>query len=96
MEAKWTDQPIGSADLRSFNAKVEDKAAWSRGIFISNSGFSEAELTAFGKGKSIICMDGFDMSEMLMNNRSFIDVVLKKARRADETGSPFVRVRDLF
>jgi len=96
LEAKWTNQPIGSADLRSFNAKVEDKAAWSRGIFISNSGFSEDGLTAFGKGKSIICMDGFDMSEMLMNNRAFAEVVSKKVRRAAETGSPFVRVRDLY
>ncbi len=96
LEAKWTNQPIGLADLRSFNAKVEDKAAWSRGLFISNSGFSEDGLTAFGKGKSIICMDGFDMSEMLMNNRLFAEVVSRKVRRAAETGSPFVRVRDLY
>lgn len=96
LEAKWTNQPIGSADLRSFNSKVEDKAAWSRGIFISNSGFSEDGLIAFGKGKSIICMDGFDMSEILMNNKSFSEVVLKKVRRAAETGNPFVRVRDLY
>jgi hypothetical protein len=96
LEAKWTNQPIGSADLRSFNAKVEDKAAWSRGLFISNSGFSEDGLTAFGKGKSIICMDGVDMSEMLMDNRSFAEVVSRKVRRAAETGDPFVRVRDLY
>lgn len=96
LEAKWTNQPIGSADLRSFNAKVEDKASWSRGVYISNSGFSEDGLTAFGKGKSIICMDGFDMSEMLVNNRAFVDVVSKKVRRAAETGNPFVRVRDLY
>lgn len=96
LEAKWMSQPIGSADLRSFNAKVEDKAAWSRGIFISDSGFSENGLTAFGRGKSIICMDGFDMSEMLLNNRTFSEVVSKKVRRAAETGNPFVRVRDLY
>ncbi len=96
LEAKWTNKPISSADLRSFNAKVEDKAAWSRGLFISNSGFSEDGLKAFGKGKSIICMDGLDMSEMLMNNRSFAEVVSRKVRRAAETGNPFVRVRDLY
>lgn len=96
LEAKWTNLPIGAADLRSFNAKVEDKAAWSRGLFISNSGFSEDGLTAFGKGKSIICMDGFDMSETLMNNRSFTEVISRKVRRAAETGTPFVRVRDLY
>ena len=36
------------------------------------------------------------MSEILMNNRSFAEVVLKKVRRAAETGNPFVRVRDLY
>jgi hypothetical protein len=41
-------------------------------------------------------MDGFDMSEMLMNNKSFSDVVSKKVRKAAETGKPFVRVRDLY
>ncbi len=96
LEAKWTNQPIGSADLRSFNAKVEDKAAWSRGLFVSNSGFSEDGLAAFGKGKSIICMDGFDMSEMLINKRFFAEVVSRKVRRAAETGNPFIRVRDLY
>lgn len=96
LEAKWTSKPIGSADLRAFNAKVEDKAAWSRGIFISDCGFTEDGLTAFGKGKSIICMDGFDMSEMLLNNKAFSEVISKKVRRAAETGNPFVRVRDLY
>jgi len=96
LEAKWTNEQIGSADLRSFNAKVEDKSAWSRGIFVSNSGFSEDGLIAFGKGKSIVCMDGLDMSEMLMDDRSFADVVSKKVRRAAETGKPFIRVRDLY
>ena len=27
------------ADLRSLNGKVEDKASWSRGRFVSNTGF---------------------------------------------------------
>ena len=30
LEAKWTDLRMGAADLRSFNAKLEDKAAWTR------------------------------------------------------------------
>ena len=96
LEAKWTNQQTGCADLRSFNAKVEDKASWSRGLFISNSGFSADGLTAFGKGKSIVCMDGFDMSEMLTNNTPLADVLSKKIRRAAETGNPFTRVRDLY
>jgi hypothetical protein len=95
LEAKWTNQQVGAADLRSFNAKVEDKASWSRGLFVSNSGFSEDGLVAFGKGKSLVCMDGLDLSDMLQQRLSFNEVLSKKVRRAAETGRPFVRVREL-
>jgi restriction endonuclease Mrr len=95
LEAKWTNQQVDASDLRSFNAKVEDKASWSRGLFISNSGFTEDGLLAFGTGKSLICMDGLDLSEILIGKLSFQSVLSKKVRRAAETGRPFVRVREL-
>lgn len=96
LEAKWASEKIGSADLRSFNAKAEDKATWSRGLFVSDSGFTEEGLLSFGSGKRIVCMDGFDLWEMLDKNLSFADVMSRKVRRAAESGNPFVRVRDLY
>lgn len=96
LEAKWINKPVDAANLRSFNAKVEDKASWSRGLFVSYSGFSEDGLVAFGKGKSVVCMDGFDLSEMLKNRLSLNDVISKKVRHAAETGQPFVRLRELL
>lgn len=96
LEAKWQNNPVDASDLRSFNGKVEDKASWSRGLFVSYSGFSEDGLVAYGKGKSVVCMDGFDLSEMLQNRLSLIEVLSKKVRRAAETGHPFVRIRDLL
>jgi hypothetical protein len=96
LEAKWHGSPIGVTELRSFNAKVEDKAAWSRGVFVSHSGFSDDGLDAFGRGKRLVCIDGLDLYEMLERKLSFADVLQQKVRRAAETGRPFVRVRDLF
>lgn len=96
LEAKWQNNLVDASDLRSFNAKVEDKASWSRGLFVSYSGFSEDGLTAYGKGKSVVCMDGFDLSEMLQNHLSLSKVLSLKVRRAAETGHPFVRLRDLL
>lgn len=96
LEAKWTNLPVNAADLRSFNAKVQDKASWSRGLFVSDSGFTDEGLIAFGSGNSLICMDGLDLSEMLMKNMGFKSVISKKVRRAAETGRPFVRLRDLI
>ena len=96
LEAKWQAAPVGVGALRAFNAKVEDKAAWSRGLFVSTSGFSEDGLVAYGKAKHIVCMDGLDLHELLDRAISFSEVVAKKVRRAAESGEPFVRVRDLF
>lgn len=96
LEAKWQNAPIGAADLHVFEGKLQEKATWSRGLFVSNSGFTSDGLEAFGRGKRMVCMDGFDLSEMLRLRRHFTDVVAAKVRRAAETGSPFVPVRDLF
>ena len=96
LEAKWQNLPVGAADLRAFNAKVEEKAAWSRGLFVSNSGFTSEGISAFGRGKRLVCMDGLDLYELLNRKLSLADVLAKKIRRAAETGTPFVSVRDLF
>jgi len=82
--------------LRSFNAKLEDKAAWTRGLFVSNSGFTDDGLEAFGRGKRVVCMDGLDLYETLDRRLSLEDVIAGKVRRAAESGQPFVRVRDLY
>ncbi len=96
LEAKWQALQVGAADLRAFQGKVEEKAAWSRGLFVSESGFSEDGLAAFGRGKRVVCMDGLDIYEMLQKQLRFVDVMSRKVRHAAETGNPFARVRDLF
>ncbi len=96
VEAKWQSAPCGVADLHAFQGKIEQKAAWTRGLFISNSGFTEDGLIAFGRGKRVICMDGYDLYELLDREIPLNHVLDRKARRAAETGFPFARVRDLF
>jgi hypothetical protein len=96
VEAKWQGQPIGVAELHTFHGKIEQKAAWTRGLFVSNSGFTDDGMVAFGRGKRVICMDGLDLHETLHREIPLNHVLERKVRRAAETGSPFVRVRDLF
>jgi len=96
LEAKWQNAPTGAADLHTFEGKLGEKASWSRGLFVSNSGFTPDGLAAFGRGKRLICMDGFDLFEMLRLRLSVVDVLAAKTRRAAETGSPYTSVRDLF
>lgn len=96
LEAKWTDSQVGATELRAFNAKLEEKAAWTRGLFVSNSGFSDEGLVAFGRGKRVVCMDGLDLYEVLDRGLSLPDALARKVRRAAESGQPFVRIRDLY
>lgn len=98
VEAKWENHKIGQSDLLSFSGKVEGKAQWSRGLFISYSGFTEDGLESFARRKPtrIICMDGFDLHCILSHDLSLAEVVNRKMRRAGETNQAFVSVRDLF
>lgn len=95
LEAKWTNAKIGASALRDFNGKVEDKTSWSRGLIISQSGFSDDGLHSFGRGKSIVCMDGLDLHEILSRRLDLAEVIALKVRRAAETGVAHVPVRDL-
>jgi hypothetical protein len=96
LEGKWQNAPSAINHLHTFHGKVEQKAAWTRGLMISYSGFSEDGLNAFGRGKRVVCMDGLDIYEMLSRELPLTHVLERKVRRAAETGSAFMRVRELF
>jgi hypothetical protein len=96
LEARWQNTYTDAADLRAFHGKCEGKAAWTRGLFVSQSGFSEDGLVAFGKVKRIICMNGLDLYDTLRRGLHLQDVLLAKVRRAGETGNPFVPVGTLL
>lgn len=96
VEAKWQSEQTGAADLHAFHGKVDQKAAWARGLFVSNSGFTADGLAAFGRGKRVICMDGLDLFDALDRQIPLNHVLERKVRRAAESGLPFERVRDLF
>jgi hypothetical protein len=81
----------------TFSGKVSGKAAWARGLFVSNSGFTTDGLEAFGRGRqtNLICMDGLDLYEVLARRVSLTGVLEAKARRAAETNRAYVPVREL-
>ena len=97
VEARWQAGLTGQSDLLTFSGKVSGKATWSRGLFISNSGFSDDGLKAFSSGRrtNIICADGLDLHEIVHNRLSLIEILEEKLRRAAETNRAFVSVREL-
>jgi hypothetical protein len=98
LEAKWQAPDVAIRDLYTFASKVETKAAWARGLFVSQSGFTQDGLFAFRQGKptSIVCMDGIDLFLLLDLGLELEDVLDRKMRSAVETGRAFVAISDLF
>jgi hypothetical protein len=90
LEAKWHADPTPAKDLRDFEGKLSEKAAWARGLFISINGFSSDGLISFGRNKKQICMDGLDLSQILLKDISLLDILDAKTRQAAETGSPYI------
>jgi hypothetical protein len=98
VEARWQAEQMAEAALLVFSGKVGGKADWSRGLFISISGFTEQGLEGFARGKptNIICMDGLDLYHVMCGGLDFRTVIERKARIAAETNRAFAPVRELF
>jgi len=97
LEAKWHNGLTPAADLHILNGKLSSRPTWSRGLFISYTGFSPDGLDAFSRGKtSLICMNGYDLHETLSRGLELDRVISRKARHAVETGLVCVSVRELF
>jgi len=98
VEATWRNERVGQEELLAFSGKVSGKAKWSRGLFISYSGYTPEGLEAFARGKptAIVCMEGLCLHDTLQMGLGLPAVIERKARRAAETNEAFVHVRDLF
>jgi hypothetical protein len=96
LEAKWHKKPTPAADLHTFQGKLDARVNWARGLFVSYSGFSQDGLIAYGRGGSVVCMDGLDLHDALKGEIPLNHVLEQKVRRSVETGEVLSRVRDLF
>lgn len=96
VEAKWHSQKTAAPDLHVFQAKINEKASWARGVFISWQGFSSEALGAWGRNKSVICITGYDLYHMLKKDISLIDMLEKKIRLAAEKGEYNVSIENLY
>ncbi|MDK2980216.1 MAG: hypothetical protein PWQ55_563 [Chloroflexota bacterium] len=98
VEAKWQSEPIGLSDLIVFREKVESKASWSRGLFISYSCFTKDGLQAFSRGRAtnLIGMDGQDLFFVLEGGITLNEAISKKTRWAAETGEFYKSIFSLI
>lgn len=88
IEAKWCYNPIQQKDLLVFRGKIEGKSRFTRGVFISYSGYTKNSTEALHKGKELtfFLLDGEELYYILYNEINLIDV-LRFKRRAMEEGN---------
>jgi len=98
MEAKWTKEPVPESDLLVFRGKVEGKSAFTRGLFISLSGFSAPAIDAITRGKqpNFFLVDGYDLTTVLEGQTELPALLRFKLRKLTEEGRVFVSVKDLL
>ena len=89
IEAKWTHSPIGKPDLVNFNEKARSKSTFTRGVFISYSGFTQSalETLAHGRSISIILMSIQEILLSLHQKIHLKDVLTSKIRALAEEGA---------
>ncbi len=93
MEAKWQNEPTTKNDLILFQDKVTNKSDYTRGLFISYSGYAANAIETFVKGKTsrIILMDGLELTRLLELRYDFKDNLRDKIRALAETGNCFYK-----
>lgn len=94
VEAKWTGGPVNRSDLVVFADKVSRKSKFTRGIFVSHSGYVEnaVETYAIGKTPEIILIDMKEMTWTLENGIDIEDVLSKKVRKLIEEGKIYYNI----
>jgi len=97
VEARWQDRQTGQSDLLVLREKVEGKAQWSRGLFVSHGGFTDDGLEAYSRGRAtnLIGMSGQDIYFILDGVLSLPDALRRKIRIAGETGQFYMSVQEL-
>lgn len=88
LEARWRKNESVHSDLVSFSAKVQAKADWSRGLFLSTAGFHLDALDSITHGRrpNFIIMTGPELEMCLKGEKNLIDLLRMKVRKLAETG----------
>ena len=89
LEAKWTNKQIGKTDLVAFNDKVASKSSFTRGVFISFSGYTDEALATFSVGRTvnIILLTVTELAIALTQQREITDLLWRKVRALAEEGN---------
>jgi hypothetical protein len=96
VEARWRKEPANAVDLLVLRGKAE-KSDWTRGLFISINGFTEAASRTLpvGRRANLIAMSGQDLVLILERHWTLHEALRAKLRYTGETAEPFKPLSEL-
>ncbi|MBC2005483.1 hypothetical protein HCA78_17045 [Listeria booriae] len=94
LEAKWTGKKTEKSDLVIFNEKVSSKSGYTRGLFISYSGYSTDAVSTLSHGRTIniILMTCEELAISLSRGINIRDIITDKTRALAEEGNCYKSV----
>lgn len=97
LEAKWQKDPVAAKDLDGMAGKLSRKLENTLGLFLSINGFSEDAVRAHSSGRRlVILMDGSDLMAVLEGRIDLVHLLLRKRRKAAETGNIYLKIHKIL
>jgi hypothetical protein len=96
IEARWRKDASTPTDADRFDKKVERKGKNALGLFISVNGFTEGVFDTYRHSTSFFAMDGADLMCVLDQRVRLDDLLKRKKRFANETGSCFFPAKSML
>ncbi|MBZ5599168.1 MAG: restriction endonuclease [Acidobacteriia bacterium] len=93
VEAKWEAGRLAEDKLLVFRGKIEGKSSFTRGAFVSVSGFTNECLESISKHKqpTFFLIDGYDLTTVLEGQITLIDLLRAKRNCLAEEGTLLYR-----
>jgi len=97
LEARWQKKPVDAKELDSLAGKLSRKLENTLGLFLSINGYSEDAVKAHSSGRRlIILMDGSDTMAVIEGRIDLVQLLLRKRRKAAETGNIYLRIHEIL
>jgi hypothetical protein len=97
LEAKWQQELVAATTLDGMAGKLSRKLENTLGLFLSVNGYSEDAVKAHSSGRRLlILMDGSDLMAVLEGRIDLVQLLLRKRRKAAETGNIYLRIHEIL
>jgi hypothetical protein len=96
LEAKWWKVPMSRESLDVFATKVRRKGKNALGLYVAINGFSSDALKEYADSTPFITMEGMDLMAVLDERVRLDDLLRRKKRHMNETGSCYYPASQMF